>query len=424
MISRGAFYLKARLLPEAGTGKLLEAVPIRVARQPLHPLTALRQGRLQQRNFSTVVRRIVSSASRPIQSAGLGASPTVRSAISKSSFTPFASHLRPNLTGGALPRSSGGYSLGGRGVRHFSNVPAAQAHVLQNVSAAFRAFCVNGHKVQYDGIDVKTGAKKFRTITVLQEKTMKNMQRSNQYAKGTTLEFRLAPTITAIANTEATLGSEEVVNGLASDFARSLSSLAAVHADLKKLAKLGSLPITHPNPHTLHVRFAGCDSATVYALCDELGVQRGTVREDPEWSDEHGDKDVEMALLFPWAPSQTPTEHLFSPPAKAQPMQDLDWGDMMSKSAADPAADPTPDTNHSESSMIQISLQEGFSSSWQDASCASSFDELQASDIETNDELGFGMDLTQVRTAQLVDSTAYEGMEGVLRFLEQCDSRR
>ena len=420
MISKGAFYLKARLLPEAGTGKLLEAIPVRIAKQPLHPLAALRQGRLQQRNFSTVVRRVVSSVSRPIQSARLGSSPVIRSAISKSSLTPFASPLRPNLTGGALPRSSGGYSLGGRGVRHFSNVPAAQAHVLQNVSAAVRAFCVNGYKVQYDGTDVKTGVKKFRTITTLQEKTLRNMQGSKQFAKGTTLEFRLAPTITAIADAEATLGSEEVVNGLASDFSRSLSSLAAVHADLKRLAKLGSLPITHPNPYTLHVRFAGCDSATVYALCDELGVQRGIVREDSEWSDEHGDKDVEMALLFPWAPSQTPTEHLFGPPTKAQPMQDLDWGDMMSESAAHPA----PNSSHSEGSMIHIPLQEGFSTSWQDASCASSFDELQASDIETNDELGFGMDLTQVRTAQPVDSTAYEGMEGVLKFLEQCDSRR
>lgn len=63
-------------------------------------------------------------------------SATARAVGRLTSRAPFASTLRPNLTGGAFPRTAGGYSLGGGragGARYFSHTPTAPAQVI-NVS--------------------------------------------------------------------------------------------------------------------------------------------------------------------------------------------------------------------------------------------------------------------------------------------------
>lgn len=419
-MSKGAGYIKARLSQELGTAKSIEAIPIRISNQPLHPLAALRQGRSQRRNFSTAIGRTISTAQGPIQTSRPIAGSAIRSTLAKSNFAPFSSPLRPNLTGGAIPRSSGGYTSGGHGARYFSSTPAAQAHVIQNVSAAIRAFCINGSKVQYDGTDSRTGLKKFRAVTVAQDKLFKRMCDSRAYSKGTILEFVIAPTITVVptqGNSELTLGCEEIMSGLASDFSRSLGSLAMIHTDLKKLASLGSLPISYPNPHTLSVRFAGCDAKTVNALCNELGIQRGIVREDPEWDEIDGDKEVEMALLFPWAPSKSSTEDLFYAAGRDK---DLDWQDMMVGSKT-PAA---LESSHDAFSVVHTPIVNDFSNPWQSARYSAGYDALHDSDIESNEDLDFGMDLARTGTVRANDSSSYEGIEGMLRFYDQCNGGR
>lgn len=416
-MSKGAGYIKARLLPKIGA---IEAIPIRIAKQPLHPLAALRQGRSQRRNFSTAIRRIISVAQGPIQISRPVAGTAIRSTLVKSNFAPFSSPLRPNLTGGAIPRSSGGYTFGGNGARYFSSTPSAQAHVIQNVSAAIRAFCINGSKVQYDGTDSRTGLKKFRAMTVAQDKAFKSMYDTRAYSKGTTLEFRIAPTITTIpvqGDSQITIDSQDIMLGLASDFSRSLTTLALIHADLKKLASLGSLPISYPNPHTLSVRFAGCDARIVCALCNELGIHRGIVREDPEWDEDDGDKEVEMALLFPWAPSKSPTEDLFCP---ASSNRDLDWQDMM----VDSKTPSAPDLGHDAYSVVHTPIEDDFSNPWQSARFSVSFDALHDSDIESNEYFNFGTVLTRTETIRPDDSTSYEGIEGMLKFYSQCGGER
>src|SRR5690606_5340837 len=84
----------------------------------------------------------------------------VRQALSRhTAFSPFATTLRPKLCGGAMPRTMGGYSLGGQGVRYFSHGPAAPAQVISQVSSAMRAFMLNGKEKMsnYRHIDGKAG---------------------------------------------------------------------------------------------------------------------------------------------------------------------------------------------------------------------------------------------------------------------------
>lgn len=104
---------------------------------------------------------------------------------------PFASTLRPNLTGGTLSRTSGGYSLGGgraNGARYFSHTPAAPAQVVNNVSAAVRAFWLSGQKAHFDGL-TPTGEKRYRNVTSLQEETGRKMQSVAKNAPGSFIDF-------------------------------------------------------------------------------------------------------------------------------------------------------------------------------------------------------------------------------------------
>ena len=446
-MSKGAAFLRSRLQQDASK-PILETIPARINKQPLHPLAALRQGRSQKRYFSTAVRRILSGAPKATTTARALPTTSVRGALSRTTLAPFSSPLRPKLTGGALPRASGGYSLGGA-VRHFSHTPAAQAQVLQNVSAAMRAFCVNGWKAHYEGVDPKTGNKRFRAVTTTQEKALASFRNAKPNSKGTTLEFSIAPTITSIPSfdaLESTIDSSAVLSGLASDFSRSLSSLALVHSDLKRLSTLGSLPIFHPNPHTLHVRFPGCDAKTVNNLCDELGIQRGIVKEDPEWHEQEGDKDVEMALLFPWAPSRAASEipvenaaeaYFLRPDPGARtrtlgPAESLEWASMLSPFPRSSAAAPHKSQEGEIFSVLAPSRAAELNNPWLDSSASnshSSFEALHESDLASDDDYDFeGLDLTRVETVRpqrAPQSFAdYNGTEGILRFLEVCDGAR
>ena len=311
-----------------------------------------------------------------------------------------------------------------------------------------RAFCVNGLKAQYDGVDPKTGNKRFRAVTATQEKAMSSFHNAKPNSKGTTLEFCIAPTVTSISPFDAsenTIDSSTVLSGLASDFSRSLSSLALIHSDIKRLSTLGSLPISHPNPHTIQVRFPGCDEKTVNSLCDELGIQRGVVKEDPGWDAEEGDKDVGMALLFPWAPSRAASEASAEEAANTYfsrvdagartktlgAADSLEWASMLSPSPrpSNPAVKSDKEDSYS---IIAPSNATEFNNPWLKSSSSgsnASFDPLRESDFASNDGFDFeGLDLTRVETARQergpLSFADYEGTEGILRFLDAYDGAR
>ncbi|KAK3056150.1 hypothetical protein LTR09_002656 [Extremus antarcticus] len=321
--NRIAKALDTQLTAAQGQTQQLEPVLVRnTPKQPLHPLARIRQS--QSRWFSTGRASLNNTTTRtftsPTGHSGArfdrSAFPKSRVATSISQFAgraPFASTLRPNLTGGTLNRTAGGYTSGGvGGARYFSHSPASQAQVVQNVSQAVRAFFTQGHEAQFDGHGPR-GEKRYKAVSTLQEQTTSKLHALPRATPGSRLEFAVNPTITALTSLSGIAGyhstsSEEqadhlntsgLLDVLSVDFSRALKDLAAILNDLNRLSALGDLPITYVGS-TLCVHFPGCDAESVDRLCDELGVSRGIVAQDEEFDAFAG---TEIALLFPFAPS-------------------------------------------------------------------------------------------------------------------------
>ncbi|KAL9119265.1 MAG: hypothetical protein Q9187_004180 [Circinaria calcarea] len=448
-VSKTASLIRSKL-PQSNAA-VLQPIPIRTTRQPIHPVAFLRQSRsqAQTRWFSTTIRNLASKPAwrnlgRPTRSS-LPTS-TISKTIVRQGGAPFASALRPNLTGGALPRSAGGYTLGGvgkGGLRHFSHTPASQAQVVHNVSAAVRTFWLGGQKARYDGVDQKTGEKRWKAVTEVQDKATKTMSKAfaSKATKGTRLEFTLSPTVTALGAfsttssggvLEPSLNAEGLLDTLSIDFAHALQDLAAILSDLKRLYTLGDLPLSLSNS-ILRVHFPGCDFQTVSSLCDELAIRRGVIREDEAWRE---DGDAEMALLFPFADSAASSEtdnetRYFENVLPSQKREDVDWKNMLSpseQSSHDSGAGLSTRSITSEESYshLESSLPPIGSNPWveeeedgeegEEGMEDYGSDELDAS-FSASDKLTSGR--FQRRT-----SKEYEGVEGIYRFLAECDGAR
>lgn len=391
-------------------------------RQPLHPLAYLRQNRSRwystARNVDSAVRRFTTSVS---SSRGVkydkASFPTSRTATAVAGLTsraPFATTLRPNLTGGTLGRTAGGYSLGsGRvgGARYFSHTPTAPAQVVQNVSQAIRAFCLSGKKAQFDGTNSRNGEKRFRAVSTLQKATTRKIQSVPRATPGSSIDFHINPTITALTSLESvtgysmatsspvqfgkTLNTEGLIDILSVDFSRALKDLAAVLGDLKRLSSLGDLPITYTSSSSLRVHFPGCDAETVERLCDEIGVQRGTVSQDSDFDVFAG---IEIALLFPFAPSCVPSEHDFDHAKYAAHRRDvIDWQNMM-------AAEEEIDDD------ISTRSEDGYDAI--DEDCLSEISGYESAPSLAYEIKGPGSPLE------------YQDFDGIYRFIELCDSSR
>lgn len=335
---------------------------------------------------------------------------------------PFASTLRPNLTGGAIGRTAGGYGLGaGRigGARYFSHSPAAQAQVVNNVSQAVRAFWLSGQKAQFDGINPR-GEKRYRPVTALQEETGRKMRTARPSAPGSYLDFKVTPTITAVGPLSAiprsqstslaqeSLHCEGLMDVLSVDFARALKDLAAIMNDLKKLSSLGDLPICLHDSSTLRVRFPGCDAESVESLCNELDIGRGLVYQDADFDVHNG---TQMALLFPFASSETPSEAPFSPkvqPAYVEPDELFGWGEMMSGEDA-PCNSTRSIASHDLEEVDIVEVRPWLSS-------PSGYSSLHGSDEGDVAEY-----FEPVQQKSMQQPSEYEGLEGVYKFLEECD---
>lgn len=393
----------------------LETILVRnTPKQPLHPLARIRQS--QSRWVSTGrsgVRNFTSSSGSQGARFDRASFPKSRvgSYINQSSGrAPFASTLRPNLTGGTLGRTAGGYALGsGRagGARFFSHGPASQAQVVQNVSQAVRAFMIGGQKAQFDGVSPR-GEKRFKAVSTLQEETGRKLSVLPKATPGSRLEFAINPTITAITPLAAVAGfssddvqadhlnTDGLMDVLSIDFSRQLKDLAAVLNDLKRLSALGDLPITYEGS-SLRVHFPGCDADTVERLCDELNVSRGTVIQDPDFDTFAG---TEIALLFPFAPSKevSEAESLFEYPAKKPPTkQVISLDDMFTPSS--PAYSTQSD---------------------------SGLEDVLAENPWLSSPSGYGSEQSpsSYGGSNRHDPLEYQGFEGIYRFIEELDSVR
>ena len=318
------------------------------------------------------------------------------------SRAPFASTLRPNLSGGALPRTAGGYSLGGgrAGARYFSHTPAAPAQVVNNVSQAVRAFFLSGQKAQFDGM-TPMGEKRYRAVSSLQEETTRKIQSVSKFTPGSYIDFAVNPTVTALSplagalpfgapkmsQAAPSLNTSGFLDILSVDFSRALKDLAVTMNDLKKLSSLGDLPITLENNHILRIRFPGCDAESVERLCDEVGVQRGIVHQDAGFDAAVG---TQMALQFPFAPTAVSE----SPSPLLSPCLQTTLS--------------SPDQNEYDDILEEFSENpwvEGY--------------ETMDEDISESGSAYF----TKV-SEHLSESDEYEGLEGIYKFLEECDARR
>lgn len=321
-----------------------------------------------------------------------------------------------------MNRTAGGYSLGsGRigGVRHFSHTPAAPAQVVQNVSQAIRAFLLSGQKAQFAGTDARTGEKQYKAVSSLQDSTSRRISKLPIATPGSYVDFTVNPTITALTPLSAIAGyagfsgSEEQVEKetvhnlntsglldvLSVDFSRALKDLAAILNDLKALSALGDLPITYraDAASTLRVHFPGCDADTVENLCRELGVKRGLVVQDADFDAYAG---TEIALLFPFAPSDGPGSEDLSVPEQYYKHQPDDVWD-------DDALFPSPQSStRSESGYDLFDPYDPLSVSSPDAH-TQSFHSSSSSPQSNN-----GAPLE------------YQDWEGIYRFIELCDDAR
>lgn len=260
--------------------------------------------------------------------------------------------------------------------------------------------------------------------------------------KGTNLEFKLSPTITALcpsfsakkSNFDVTsLNDIDLLSTLTADFARAIQDLSLVLVDLRALSAFGDLPIflTHiPTGPILGVRFPGCDADLVSRLCDEAGVRRGTVVEDEGWhtarSGKSGqvEKDVEMALLFPWAPDGTPSlpseggECYFTDLAqRQQKSEQVDWRNMFSPSQR---SQYTMESLQDNQSVESLTLK---SPDLHAHSPTSGYESLRESDFASEDPY-FHTAFSAKAHRTRVQSAEYEGLEGMYKFLQVCEESR
>ncbi|GAP90406.2 putative casein kinase ii beta 2 subunit protein [Rosellinia necatrix] len=386
-------------------------------RHPVHPAAFLRQqkNRRWHSTTSTTYKNVNAAVRRFMSTGRFGELPrldrskflntqTGRAVAQITGRAPFASTLRPNLTGGALPRTAGGYGLGsGRvgGARFFSHAPASQAQVFQNVSAAVRAFWISGQKAQFDGLNHR-GERRYRAVSALEDEASRRMASVPRGAAGSYIDFRLNPIITSLsplsgafpypsagmkkasAFDSTTLNTEGFLDVLSVDFARALKDLTCTLADIKRLSALGDLPIQLEKGYILRVRFPGVDADTVESLCDDLGLTTGVVREDPNFDAEMG---VPVALRFPYAPDT----------------QARNGGGGLQALTS-----PDGSLRSEDSYLTEHGLYEGFEdidgNPW-----------LSGSDPE-----GYATMSPPISSGEHC-SEEFEGLEGVYRFIEECD---
>ncbi|KAF7548458.1 hypothetical protein G7046_g8665 [Stylonectria norvegica] len=384
----------------------------RYGRQPIHPIALLRQQKRSARWFSSsaaqkvnhVVKRFISSEPKAVRfdRSMLPVSNTSRRVAQFSGRAPFASTLRPNLTGGALPRTAGGYGLGGS-ARYFSHTPVAPAQVVQHVSQAMRAFFLSGQKLRYDGVGPR-GERQYRAVSPVEDEAMNKFSSFPIFAPGSYIDFQLSPTVTALSplaaaipfasetsgfkaqatTAAASLNTEGFLDVLSADFGRTLKDLTAVFADLRRLAVLGDLPVLLEKHNTLRVRFPGVDAETIERLCDDIGVQRGIVGQDPGFDATIG---VPVALKFPFAPDTT--KSLLS-------------------------------TGDSVRSLDDYEFHETASSMDDDEFVREAFMDEMADNPWLVDPEGYETMSPALSSGEHC-SEEFEGLEGIYRFIEECD---
>ncbi|PUU76698.1 hypothetical protein B9Z19DRAFT_1129316 [Tuber borchii] len=360
-VKKGISVLKERIptVNAQQNSRVLEPIYARVPTQSSR-LPYGQRVKVAQRWYSTSVNNVLCEAGIKDFAPKVAKGP-VRHAVGRlTTRTPFASTLRPNLVGGAFPRSSGGYSLGGS-ARYFSHTPTAPAQVISQVVAAMRVLATKG---KMEGLNYGTNGRAAVRAQLAAKLADEN-------APGSHVDFYLSPTLTCLSPLNArqnSLEDEGFMEGLGADFGAMLGGLTAIYSDIKKLSQRGDLPITLAGPagDIIRVHFKGRSGADVEAICNELGIRRGVVFEEERFA---------IGLLAP---------ECGEPPGS--------WKDMMSES-------PPASSTYSE---------DGFDETLSEAESYGASDYF---DIDA--DVSFG-----TLTPEGSSVGPYDGPEDVYRFLE------
>jgi hypothetical protein len=265
-----------------------------------------------------------------------------------------------------------------------------------------RAFFLSGQRIQYDGTGLR-GEAQYRAVSMVEDEAMRKLAAIPKFAPGAYVDFQLSPTITAMSPLAAaivqasgtsgfqtkaaipSLNTEGFLDVLSADFGRALKDLTAIYADLGRLSVLGDLPISLEAGNLLRVRFPGVDAETVERLCDDIGIQRGIVSQDIGFESA---PDVKTALMFPFAPDAE--KALTSPGGSERSLEGHELDDISSLG--------------DDSFVHEAFAYEDSESPW--------FSETD------------GYESMSPTNKSKQQCSEYEGLEGIYRFLEECDKAK
>lgn len=263
---------------------------------------------------------------------------------------------------------------------------------------------LGGQKAQFDGTDPRTGEKRFKSVSALQDKVNRTLNKVPKATPGSYVSFNVNPTVTALtpltavkgftsfAQEKESLNKDGFLDILSVDFSRAVKELAATLKDLQRLSQLGDLPITYESS-TLRVHFPGCDSGTVEKICDEFGVTRGVISQDDDFDSYVG---TDIALLFPFAPTRTPSESSFYEKSVSGRQFPIDWRPMMDSPVL---SDSDCYSTHSEDGL--------------------DYDEvLQDNPWMLSDEDYESLHTSDVDEFDMMSPLEFQGTEGIYRFVE------
>jgi hypothetical protein len=290
---------------------------------------------------------------------------------------------------------------------------------------------IGGKKAQFAGVNSRTGEKRYREVTELQSEASKKISAVPKATPGSHIDFAVNPSITALTPFGSVSGFKEaeqkkmdhlntegLLDILSIDFSRALKELAVILSDLKKLSSLGDLPITYQDS-CLRVYFPGCDADTVERLAIELGLQRGIIQQDADFDAYNG---TEIAMLFPYAPSKSPSECSFfeKPIAHRKVEHKLWWDDpaILPDSPLSPILGnlPTPDfSTMSDTGFEMDDIPEDVLSGNPWLSSPSGYETIHSSELDSPR-------LHQKENSAASTPLEYQGIEGIYRFMEQLDA--
>ena len=156
-----------------------------------------------------------------------------------------------------------------------------------------------------------------------------------------------------------------------------------------------------------------------------MGVSRGVIVEDEAWT--NNEKDVEMAMLFPFAPSNSPaivSEDTgladYFTPKRAVRREVVDWENMLSPSTYMPSrAEPLHEHTSFDEMVTPRSPVRSLNS-------PSGYESLRDSDFASDDPYYPTTSPLRAPThsTPVANVSDYEGLEGIYKFLQVCDESR